>query len=38
MEEKRRVSREHGIEIIGEKLRSMMPWIGENKLVDEKKN
>ena len=38
MEEKRRVSREHGIEIIGEKLRSMMPWIGENKLVNEEKN
>ena len=38
MEEKRSASRQHGIEIIGEKLRSMMPWIGENKLVDEKKN
>ena len=38
MEEKRSTSRQHGIEIIGEKLRSMMPWIGENKLVDEKKN
>ena len=38
MKEKRSTSRQHGIEIIGEKLRSMMPWIGENKLVDEKKN
>ena len=38
MDRKRRESREHGIEIIGKKLRSMMPWIGENKLVDEKKN
>jgi len=38
MEERRSTSRQHGIEIIGEKLRSMMPWIGENKLVDEKKN
>ena len=25
---------EHPIEAVGEKLRSMMPWIGENKLVD----
>ena len=38
MDQKRKESRQHGIEIIGEKLRSMMPWIGENKLVDEKKN
>lgn len=35
---KRRISREHGIEVIGEKLRSMMPWIKENKLVDQEKN
>ncbi len=34
----RRLSREHGIEVIGEKLRSMMPWIRDNKLVDQKKN
>ncbi len=35
---KRRLSREHDIEIIGEKLRSMMPWIKANKLVDHDKN
>lgn len=34
----RRISREHQIEIIGEKLRSMMPWIKANKLVDQDKN
>lgn len=35
---KRRISREHGIEVVGEKLRSMMPWIKDNKLVDQSKN
>ncbi len=35
---KRRISREHGIEVVGEKLRSMMPWIKDNKLVDHSKN
>ena len=35
---KRRISREHGIEVVGEKLRSMMPWIKANKLVDHDKN
>jgi ketol-acid reductoisomerase len=35
---KRRLSREHGIEVVGEKLRSMMPWIRDNKLVDQEKN
>ncbi len=34
----RRISREHPIEIVGEKLRSMMPWIKANKLVDQDKN
>jgi len=28
----------HGIEKIGAKLRSMMPWIAKNKLVDKAKN
>jgi ketol-acid reductoisomerase len=28
----------HEIEQIGEKLRAMMPWIGQNKLVDKAKN
>ncbi len=35
---KRRISRAHDIEIVGEKLRSMMPWIKANKLVDQAKN
>lgn len=35
---KRRIGREHSIEQVGEKLRSMMPWIRENKLVDQTKN
>jgi ketol-acid reductoisomerase len=34
----RRISREHPIEIVGERLRSMMPWIKANKLVDHDKN
>jgi ketol-acid reductoisomerase len=29
---------EHPIEKVGKKLRDLMPWIGENKLVDKKKN
>jgi ketol-acid reductoisomerase len=28
----------HQIEVVGEKLRAMMPWIGANKLVDKEKN
>ena len=34
----RRQGREHKIEEVGEKLRSMMPWIKENQLVDKSKN
>jgi len=34
----RRINAEHPIEKIGEKLRTMMPWIGKNKLVDKAKN
>ena len=34
----RRISREHQIELVGERLRSMMPWIKANKLVDQEKN
>lgn len=34
----RRIQAEHGIEVIGEKLRAMMPWIAKNKLVDKAKN
>ncbi|MFP6836378.1 MAG: hypothetical protein VB948_09770, partial [Pseudomonadales bacterium] len=28
----------HPIEQVGERLRAMMPWIQENKLVDKDKN
>ncbi len=38
MKAMRRLSAEHPIEQVGEKLRSMMPWIKENKLVDHDKN
>ena len=34
----RRQGREHKIEEVGDKLRSMMPWIKENQLVDKSKN
>ena len=34
----RNKSKQHSIEVIGKKLRDMMPWIGKNKLVDTKKN
>lgn len=34
----RRINAEHPIEIVGEKLRSMMPWIQANKIVDKDKN
>ncbi|MBK8163422.1 MAG: ketol-acid reductoisomerase [Gammaproteobacteria bacterium] len=35
---KRRIGREHQIEVVGEKLRSMMPWIKANKIVDRDRN
>jgi ketol-acid reductoisomerase len=38
MHAKRRQNAEHPIEIVGEKLRAMMPWIKQNKLVDQTKN
>jgi len=34
----RRIGRAHQIEVVGEKLRDMMPWIKKNKLVDQSKN
>ena len=34
----RRLSREHQIEQVGEKLRGMIPWIKANRLVDTTKN
>jgi ketol-acid reductoisomerase len=38
MKAKRRLSRAHQLEQVGEKLRDMMPWIKANKLVDRSKN
>jgi ketol-acid reductoisomerase len=35
---RRRLTSEHSIEQVGEKLRGMMPWIKKNKLVDQSKN
>jgi ketol-acid reductoisomerase len=34
----RRNAAEHPIEQVGAKLREMMPWIGQNKLVDKTRN
>ncbi len=34
----RRMGRDHPIEVVGAKLRDMMPWIKRNKLVDQTKN
>ncbi len=34
----RRISQDHSIEKVGERLRSMMPWIAQNRLVDKSKN
>ena len=35
---RRRLNAEHQIEVVGEKLRAMMPWIAKNKMVDQSKN
>jgi ketol-acid reductoisomerase len=35
---RRRLTAEHPIEVVGEKLRAMMPWIKRNRLVDTSKN
>ncbi len=35
---RRRLTAEHQIELVGEKLRAMMPWIKANKLVDKSRN
>ena len=35
---RRRLGAEHQIEVVGAQLRSMMPWIAKNKLVDKTKN
>ena len=38
MTARRRLMAEHPIEVVGAKLRDMMPWIKKNKLVDQSKN
>jgi len=38
MTARRRLTAEHPIEKVGAQLRSMMPWISKNKLVDQSKN
>jgi ketol-acid reductoisomerase len=38
MTARRRLTAEHPIEVVGEKLRDMMPWIKANKLVDKTRN
>jgi ketol-acid reductoisomerase len=35
---RRRINEEHLLEVVGSKLRDMMPWIKANKLVDQTKN
>lgn len=35
---RRRLTAEHPIEVVGDKLRAMMPWIKKNKLVDQTRN
>ena len=35
---RRRLTAEHPIEVVGEQLRAMMPWIKKNRLVDQSKN
>ena len=38
MTARRRLTGEHQIEVVGSKLRAMMPWIAKNKLVDQTRN
>ena len=38
MTARRRLMAQHDIEIVGAKLRDMMPWIKKNRLVDQSKN
>jgi ketol-acid reductoisomerase len=35
---RRRIAKEHPIEVVGERLRGMMPWIRSNQLVDKSRN
>ena len=38
MHARRRAAKEHQLEEVGDKLRSMMPWIAKNRLVDKNKH
>ncbi len=38
LQSRRRLTSEHSIEVVGEKLRAMMPWIKAGKLVDKSRN
>ncbi|MBS0302010.1 MAG: ketol-acid reductoisomerase, partial [Proteobacteria bacterium] len=38
LQSRRRLNAESQIEVVGEKLRAMMPWIKANKLVDKSRN
>jgi len=38
LQSRRRLNAEHQIEVVGEQLRAMMPWIKKNRLVDQSKN
>jgi ketol-acid reductoisomerase len=38
MTARRRLNAAHQIEVVGERLRAMMPWISANKLVDRSRN
>jgi ketol-acid reductoisomerase len=38
LQSRRRLTAEHPIERVGEKLRAMMPWIKKNRLVDQSRN
>lgn len=38
IQSRRRLTEEHQIEVVGKKLRAMMPWIAKNKMVDKDRN
>ena len=38
MQAMRRLAAEHPLEVVGQKLRSMMTWIGQNRIVDRSRN
>ena len=38
LQSRRRLMAEHHIEVVGEKLRAMMPWIRANRMVDQTRN